>query len=66
MSIPLNSFPGKKKDFLGSSQGVPVVHSFLMGSPTLQIFTGIYGGFTGKWEYRDPTFTGFHLVLDYQ
>ena len=33
MSIPLNSFPGKKKDFLGNSQGVPVVHSFLMGSP---------------------------------
>ena len=29
---------------------------------TLQIFTGIYGAFTGKWEYRDSAFTGFHLV----
>ena len=29
---------------------------------TLQIFTGIYGAFKGKWEYMDPTFTGFHLV----
>ena len=33
---------------------------------TLQIFTGIYGAFTGKWEYRDFMFTGFHLVLNYR
>ena len=33
---------------------------------TLQIFTGIYGVFTGNWKCRDPTFTGFHLTWNYQ